>query len=1150
MALGLGDSSVLKLRLAQIDAQLGDARAALDEINKANAGPAAEQLAVLTLKNAGRPDLARTRLDAARAKYPDSAELVGLDAALRLEANQPAEAEKQLSAFLKTNPDNLELSLLKAKILAGGLKQIDAARALLSQLSEQSETSQPLVQLALLEMSERNYPGVEKAIRQIRNRWKDAAAADLLDAQLSFSRGNPKAANEFLDSALKKDPSNKVALFWKAQLDDLTGSGADAQRIFEQLVRDRPVKELDAGLPLAVAAEWSLASRALDKQDYEQAITRFQTLLSDSEAVELSRSIRWKLATAYAAQGQSKEARHEVDLLLADPKVTPDERVRAADVYRNQGDEASANAQLDLVLKANPGHPGAVAYRSLMLTSKGQTESAVRLIRSALDSKQTEPPTIYLMLAAVENLGDAKAKTRAIQALDEGLKVYPDSIELLQARYALMTEAKDPKAVEFVEARAKASPNGPARTLLVDIYAERGELAKAKEILRGLIDETPKSSPAAASMLSRMAGFVAAQAADATRKGDAKDESVYLREAANLITDGRERFPDDLRFPRLECELAARSGDLARAKRLAQEMADTYPSSPVGLVLLGGLHAAENQPREAARAFEQALGRNPSDVSVRLDLARVLLSMNDAEDAASQAEAVLKTNPDLPAAVMIKAKALAMIPGKPEQVSDNREKALALLLALIQKNPKLVDAAHLASDIQVLQGRRAEGILTLEAALKADPRDDSGLSLLVQRLVEPSANSSANVTRARQLAESFGGSDDRGNFCLALAVGFQKGNRADLAQPWAEKASAKIDRPIVHLTYGDILLAQGEATSEVSTARDLFQNAIREYDKVLKAQPDSVEAINNKAWVLYRHLNRNDEALELAEGLTRQKPESELPPEFLDTLARSRPPWATTTTPSGASGRAWPSRPSTRSSTSTSAACSPARPTGPTRQSSISRRPGPSRTACPSRWPLRSTTSWPAWRPDLPGKSTAASRKGELAPMAQGAFPPSRLPLHPPQSGSPGTPLVPRQSSTECASLKHVPRFAPRRPGENSLPYRGPSRFPSHDTGTTHALRLARGTGRRHPLRRWIDQRQRRRRATPDRPDRDDEGQYHRRTEPEKAPITVDELPQVRRCRLLRQPDLPPRHPRLHDPGRRHDPEDAGEEQRSTADQE
>ena len=40
---------------------------------------------------------------------------------------------------------------------------------------------------------------------------------------------------------------------------------------------------------------------------------------------------------------------------------------------------------------------------------------------------------------------------------------------------------------------------------------------------------------------------------------------------------------------------------------------------------------------------------------------------------------------------------------------------------------------------------------------------------------------------------------------------------------------------------------------------------------------------------------------------------------------------------------------------------------------------------------------------------------------------------------------------------------------------------------------------------------------------------------PDKAPITVKNFLKYVDEKLLRQPDLPPRHPRLHDPGRRVD---------------
>ena len=59
-------------------------------------------------------------------------------------------------------------------------------------------------------------------IAKIRSRWKEAAAGDLLDAQLALDQGNPAAASAAFDAALKKDPNNKIVQFWKAQLDSRT----------------------------------------------------------------------------------------------------------------------------------------------------------------------------------------------------------------------------------------------------------------------------------------------------------------------------------------------------------------------------------------------------------------------------------------------------------------------------------------------------------------------------------------------------------------------------------------------------------------------------------------------------------------------------------------------------------------------------------------------------------------------------------------------------------------------------------------------------------------------------------------------------------------------------------------------------------------
>ena len=71
----------------------------------------------------------------------------------------------------------------------------------------------------------------------------------------------------------------------------------------------------------------------------------------------------------------------------------------------------------------------------------------------------------------------------------------------------------------------------------------------------------------------------------------------------------------------------------------------------------------------------------------------------------------------------------------------------------------------------------------------------------------------------------------------------------------AEKAAARLDAPVVHLNYGDILLSLAEARND-DQAPAYFRRAVEQYDLVLKSQANSVEAVNNKAWILSRYLGR------------------------------------------------------------------------------------------------------------------------------------------------------------------------------------------------------------------------------------------------------------------------------------------------------
>ena len=130
----------VELRLAQIEVMLGRPADALKRIDwlasKGKAGPAAENLAILTLGELKRDAEAKKRLAQARATYPDSSELATLEASMLGRANQPEQADKVLADFLTVVPDNIPAVQLRAQILTTKLNRPAEARKLLSAVAD------------------------------------------------------------------------------------------------------------------------------------------------------------------------------------------------------------------------------------------------------------------------------------------------------------------------------------------------------------------------------------------------------------------------------------------------------------------------------------------------------------------------------------------------------------------------------------------------------------------------------------------------------------------------------------------------------------------------------------------------------------------------------------------------------------------------------------------------------------------------------------------------------------------------------------------------------------------------------------------------------------------------------------------------------
>lgn len=901
IAAGQPRTTALELRLSQIDAALGDSKKALERINalrtRGDGGPGAELQAVGLLLDAKETDRARQTLAEALKRYPESAPLVLAQAQLLLNDAQPEAADALLSEFLKRSPRDLDVLQTRAGLLAGPLKRPDDARALLAQASETAETSAPLVQLARHDFDRGNLDGVAATVSKIRGRWPESAIADLLDAELSLRREDTKGALGLLDAALKKDPSNKLALFWKAQIEDARGNSSATAGVYEALARENTSKQIDDGLSLASAARWALATQAMQDRDVDSALARYSEILKDPAiSAEVARSVRWKIISAKSARGQWAEAKPEMETLLRDPKTTTEEWVRAANFYRVNNEPKRTAEVLDGVLRKAPGYAPAVAIRAFQLAPSQPTEAAA-LIRKAI-ATESQPPSIHLMLAGIENqLPPADTGVqRALAAIDDGLKAHAGSTELIKGRYLLLRLSGDPSgALAYVREAAKTDQDGQIHRLLVELLREDNQLDEAAKVLTERVAAYPKD-PAAAWSLVQVS---VARAMLAAGEGDRKRADALDAEALAVIKRARTAFPDDLAFLQAECDYAARHRDFDRALALTKEMDRLDPKSPAGPALRGQIARARNAAQVAVDEFAEAVNRAPRRLDLRLLLGQAAIPAGRVDEAIQQAEFILQNRADQEAAILLKARALAVPATTPSLSHDRRQQAIRFLQESLASQPEFAAAAHLCAEIQLQDGDREGAIKTLRSALQTSQsrlREHSealdelsaGLTLALQILSEPrpdgTAAPAADLARADELAKTYATPDNTGALALAASVGFQRANQLESARVWGEAAVKHMDTWITHLNLGDILLAQAESAPDRPEAKALFEQAIASYDRVLTQNPDSVEATNNKAWVLHEYLGRNEEALKLCETLAKGAASGTLPPDFYDTM--------------------------------------------------------------------------------------------------------------------------------------------------------------------------------------------------------------------------------------------------------------------------
>ncbi len=596
-----------------------------------------------------------------------------------------------------------------------------------------------------------------------------------------------------------------------------TGEGVSS------LVKAAEIDPKHAGAQLKLAELLSVSS---DRQLLEESRKRAQGVLDASPA---SADALTALALTESRLGEAKSAEQHLHEALARAPESLKAASLLARIRLAQRDLAGAEEALRSVADKTPGSIEARLTMAEFYLAARRLEEAEKEFRAALT---INPKHVQALLgtAAVAALRGQPEEAGNIYRKVSGSGA--PGYRYLYGAYLFNTGKREAAVTEF-ETIARENPgdrNARARLIAAYLYASRRD--DAERLLRAALQKNPKDSDALLmqSELSLQAGRYAEAQRSLQEVLRYQPESAlahYLlartyAAGGNIMRQRQElaqalQLQPDLEQARLEL---ARSHVEGGAPRLALEVLDKAPPSqrrgPTYAVLRNHALLSLGEHAQAAKGIAAALaeGRTPD---LLVQSAQVKLALKDYPGARAAADEALRLDPQHVGAMGMLFRV---------QVVGHKSVAagLAALRAHAVRHPGSAAVQNYFAERLLANGQRAEARRAFQAAKQAAPQFvEADLALAQLDLLDGDAES-------------------------------------------ARRRLASLPSPVYERSVVRLLLAAVESRTGNQAA------AAEHYRKVLEANPDSVPALINLAYLSAEYLNRPDEALAYAQRAKELQP--------------------------------------------------------------------------------------------------------------------------------------------------------------------------------------------------------------------------------------------------------------------------------------
>jgi tetratricopeptide (TPR) repeat protein len=615
------------------------------------------------------------------------------------------------------------------------------------------------------------------------------------------------------------------------------------------------------------------------------------------------------LARLYVFAGQPAQALEVLGPPLATPPRSAELLALRATALAAGGDRAAARIDAEQAYALEPTREDVVAVLAGLHAAEGRDADARQLLERAIAARPegTELRLALSQLIAAEDPAGAEAQLRELVRLQpadrnhrlrlaqhlarsgrpddaetvlrEALAAQPADRQLGSALVALVGSARGPAAARAELERQLAERPGDAATrfALAQLLGEQGDGAAAERLLREVI-ERDGIGPDGLAARTRLAALRLA--------ADDRPGAEQLV-AAVLSTNPRDT---DALILRGTLRLAA--GDATAAIADLRAVLREQPGAPGVLRALAQAHLVNREPALAEEALRQALEAVPGDAAVALELGQLLARLGRAAEAQPLLARAAKDRQDVASLAALARAAVAT-----RDFATAREAA--------ERARRVDPGSHvgplLAGMVAEAEGRNAAALAAYEQALALAPRAAEPLQGVVRTLVRDGRRRDA-YRRLESLARA-----EPGYALPPLLQGelaLAEGRNADAARAFDEAARRAPRWWLPARGAAQVELARGDAAAAVRlleaarprvdeplavrlelaslyASSGRVEQAIREYEEVIRAAPDTALAANNLAMLLVTH-RRDAASLERANQLAAPLADSPVP-QFVDT---------------------------------------------------------------------------------------------------------------------------------------------------------------------------------------------------------------------------------------------------------------------------